>query len=353
MKQILLLASLLQTIICVSQSVPAKLPSSPKQIVVDSRDNLIIHCYMGRMVKIAPDGTMTVITDDIQKGFRNPYPKSVAMAIDAMDILYFTDGELIWKMNATGAISHFIGLPYMARRTDGSAAVACFRSIEYLECDPTGGIFVVERDNTNKDGKGDYYVIRKISTDLQVSTLTDTRNNPALLSSWIAGTGVDASGNLYLSDGAGRCIKKLAKDGSISILAGLCNKREFNPLYIQGDISKAELMSPEDIEINSRNEIVFADLRLNRIIKIADRKVATVAGASVIQPNSVNIGGRSKEGYKDGPALSALFSFPPLVKIARDSRDNIYIIDGGNDCIRKLSADGKVSTLAKRAEAVK
>ena len=348
MKIFLLLATGLYASVSLAQSTPLKLPSSPTQIVVDSRDNLIVHCYMGRMVKISPDGAMTLITGDIQKGFRNPYPKCEAMAMDALDNLYFTDGNLIWVMNPEGAIRHFIGLPYMARRTDGSAAVACFRSISYLECDPTGGIFVVERDDTNKDGKGDYYVIRKISADLQVSTITDTRNNPALSSRWIAGTGVDAAGNLYLSDGDGRCIKKLAKDGSISTLAGLCNKRAFNPVYVQGDISKAELMSPEDLVINSRNEPVFADLRLNRIIKIADRKVATVAGASVIQPNNVNIGGRSKEGYKDGPALSALFSFPPRVKIAIDSKNNIYIIDGGNDCIRKLSANGTVSTLARR-----
>lgn len=326
-----------------------KLPSSPTQIVADSKDNLIVHCYGGRLLKIAPDGTVTVITDDIRKGItKSPYPKCEAMTIDAADNLYITDDETIWIMPQGQGIKHFIGEPFLAKRTDGGVGKASFRGINYLKAAPDGSIYVIERDNTNKDNLGDYYVIRKITADKMAVTITDTRNNAALKTRWIAGAGVDSASNLYLSDGAGRCIKKLAKDGTITTLAGLCGKREFSPIYIQGDISKAELMSPEDIVINKNKEVVFADLRLNRIIKIANNKVATVAGNSEIQPNNVNMGGRSKEGYKDGKAATALFNFPLRVRIAIDSKQNIYIIDGGNDCIRKLTPDGMVTTIANK-----
>lgn len=325
-----------------------KLPSSATQIVVDSKDNLIIHCYRGRIVKISPNGISEIITDDLQKGFKqNPYPKCEAMTIDAADNLYFTDGSIIWKMSPDKLITSFIGIPYVSKRVDGPASTAQFRSITYLKADPFGNIFVIERDDTNKDNLGDYYVIRKISSDKVLTTITNTRDNAALKTRWIAGVGVDSSGNLYLSDGSGRCIKKMAPDGRVTTLAGLCNKREFSPIYVQGDISKAELMSPEDILVNKKGEVVFADLRLNRIIKIAKGTVATIAGNSEIQPNNVNMGGRSKEGYKDGKALLALFNFPLRVQIAIDSKQNIYIIDGGNDCIRKLSPDGTVTTIAK------
>lgn len=332
-----------------AQVKPVVLPNSAMQIVVDSKNNLIVHCYGGRMVKISPDGSGTIITDDIQKGFKqNPWPKCEAMTIDAADNIYFTDKNVIWKMTPDGKVSFYIGIPYTAKRIDGSVATASFRSIEYMKTDKAGNMYVVERDDTNKDNQGDYYVIRMISPDMMVSTITDTRDNPALKTKWISGIGLDSTGNLYLSDGNGRCVKKLAKDGTVITMAGLCNKRKFNPLYIQGDISKAELMSPEDIVFNKKGELLFADIRLNRIIKIADKKVATVAGNSEIQPNNVNMGGRSKEGYKEGKALTALFSLPPRVKIAIDKNDNLYIIDGGNDCIRKLSADGIVTTVAKR-----
>ncbi|GAA4462570.1 hypothetical protein GCM10023189_39410 [Nibrella saemangeumensis] len=324
-----------------------KLPSSPTAIVVDSRDNLIIHAYMGRMLKLSPDGTLSVITDDIRKNTRSPYPKCSAMAIDSRDNIYMADNEMIWKMTPDGKVSPFAGVPFTTTVKDGPLATAQFRSIEYLETDPAGNIYVTERDNTNKDNLGDFYLIRKIDTNGQVATLLNTRENPALKSRWIAGMGVDPKGNLYVSDGSGRCIKKVEPNGTISTVAGLCGKREFHPVYVQGDISKAELMAPEDILINRNGDVIFADGRLNRIIRVANGTVATLAGNSEIQPNNVNMGGRSKEGYKDGKALTALFNFPQRCAIAIDSRQHIYILDGGNDCIRRLSADGVVTTVAK------
>ena len=73
-----------------------------------------------------------------------------------------------------------------------------------------------------------------------------------------------------------------------------------------------------------------------------------VCGNSVIQPNNLNMGGRAKEGYQDGKALASLFNFPLGCNMAIDSKQNIYVIDGGNDCIQKLSAEGMVTTFAKK-----
>jgi hypothetical protein len=85
---------------------------------------------------------------------------------------------------------------------------------------------------------------------------------------------------------------------------------------------------------------------MNRIIKVANNKVTTVAGNSLIQPCGSNMAGRSKEGYKDGNAATALFNFPEKVRLAIDSKDNIYILDLGNNAIRKLTPEGMVSTVA-------
>jgi len=53
----------------------------------------------------------------------------------------------------------------------------------------------------------------------------------------------------------------------------------------------------------------------------------------------------AQEGNKDGKALTALFYSPQ--GMAYDSRENLYIADMGNHCIRKLSPDGMVTTFAK------
>ena len=131
------------------------------------------------------------------------------------------------------------------------------------------------------------------------------------------------------------------------MVAGQCFKRAYCPVYSQGDVSIAELVQPGPIVFNKKGELLFADERMNRIIKVSNNKVSTVAGNSLIQPCGSNIGGRSKEGYLDGPALRALFDFPGRVRLAIDSKDTIYILDDGNDAIRRLTPDGVVSTIAK------
>lgn len=349
MKYLILIPALLFSIYLQAQ-IPVALPETTKGIVVDSKDNLIVRVFNSNSImKISPEGKISYITEDMTRGVKQgARPKGDMMAIDNKDNIYVNSGDLIWKITPEGKVTLFAGIPYKSKALDGPLAVAQFRSIEFIETDVKGNIYVVERDNTNKDNLGDYYLVRKISTDGIVTTLVNTRENAALKTNWISGMGVDSVGNVYLSDGNGRCIKKLATDGKITTVAGLCNKREFHPFYIPGDISKAELMSPEDILVNKKGEIIFTDGRLHRIIKIANNKVTTIAGNSLIQPNNLNMGGRAKEGYKDGKALTALFNFPLGCAMAIDSKQNIYVIDGGNDCIRKLSADGIVTTFAIR-----
>ena len=54
----------------------------------------------------------------------------------------------------------------------------------------------------------------------------------------------------------------------------------------------------------------------------------------------------------DLQALDSLLRTDPAKEVRQvafiDSKGNIYILDGGNDCIRKLSVEGVVSTVARR-----
>lgn len=102
---------------------------------------------------------------------------------------------------------------------------------------------------------------------------------------------------------------------------------------------------PETVVVNNKGEVLFADQRINRIIRIAAGKVATLAGGNIIDPCSQNIAGRSQEGNRDGKALFSLFNFPK--GMAYDSKGNLYIADMNNHSIRKLSPDGIVTTFAK------
>jgi len=97
--------------------------------------------------------------------------------------------------------------------------------------------------------------------------------------------------------------------------------------------------------VNKKGEILFTDQRINRVIKVANGRVSTLAGGNIIDPCSQNIAGRSQEGNRDGKALSALFN--GAKGLAYDSKGNLFITDTGNHSIRKLSPDGIVSTFAK------
>jgi len=97
------------------------------------------------------------------------------------------------------------------------------------------------------------------------------------------------------------------------------------------------------LAINKNGDIFYADVRAQRITKISKGKVSTVAGNGAIQPCHANIQGLAQEGHKDGKALTALFAYPK--GIAFDSKGNLFIADEWNNCIRKLSSDGIVSSL--------
>jgi DNA-binding beta-propeller fold protein YncE len=52
----------------------------------------------------------------------------------------------------------------------------------------------------------------------------------------------------------------------------------------------------------------------------------------------------SLRGYQDGPGVQALFHEPR--GIALDASGTLYVADRGNNCIRKVSPAGTVTTLA-------
>eukprot|EP01118_Nematostelium_gracile_P011124 TRINITY_DN3911_c0_g1_i1.p1 TRINITY_DN3911_c0_g1~~TRINITY_DN3911_c0_g1_i1.p1 ORF type:complete len:246 (-),score=37.19 TRINITY_DN3911_c0_g1_i1:251-988(-) len=58
---------------------------------------------------------------------------------------------------------------------------------------------------------------------------------------------------------------------------------------------------------------------------------------------TVLAGRQNEQGYSDGIGEEATFSYPRCIAI--DSKDNIYISDNGNHLIRKMTPDGKVTTL--------
>lgn len=353
-----------------------RLVPEPQYIAVDSRDNVFVTLKYG-MLKIAPDGTVTDLSK--QGSGRATMDRTWAnLVIDSKDNLYATEpgGTAVYKITVSAdnkaEVKQFAGLLYDYKLEDGTLTTAGFNVIDLMTIDGKDNIYVVTKYDKIREAIGgnyitdDYYlldrngpapkyekksvprfsVVRKIAGGM-VTTLK-TADGKFILPHDISAVTTDNQGNIvYAAGGFARFIGKIdVAAGKFSVIAGQPYKKQWCPVYTQGDAAKSEFVDPAAAIItNQKGEILFTDQRLHRIIKIAGGKVSTLAGNSIIDPCSQNIGGRAQEGNKDGKALTALFNNPK--GIAFDSKGNLYIADMYNHSIRKLSPDGTVTTFAK------
>jgi hypothetical protein len=327
--------------------------SGSRCIAVDSKNNVLVG-VRDRLIRVSPDGKAVIALDGWKNFIKNLTVAIDYMAIDEQDNLYVLKSRdnLIRKITPAGKVTLLSGQPYTYGAIDGPLSKANFRSLDHLAIDRAGNLYTLDADektgNTNLTYRN--YVLRRIGADGTVTTIKDTATQEKIWFNRTDGLALDAEGAVYVSDADDRCIKKITLSGKdrgvLTTVAGQCGKRQFNPVYTPGDVGTAELFTPGPLIFSPKGELVFADVRLHRLIKVSAGRVTTVAGNSVIQ-KGVNMDGRATEGYKDGPALQALFNFPIGVALAYDHRGNLFVVDGGNKCIRKLTPDGTVSTFVR------
>jgi DNA-binding beta-propeller fold protein YncE len=324
-------------------------------IAVDSKGNVFVTGSNNKVIKITPQGNAELFAGGGRngkdgKGKEADFSGTGGIAIDLSDNLYITDNTRIRKITPDGMVSTMVGTG-KAESKDGDRTTAAFLNLENIAIDNKGNIYVTDYA-PGKDWKpgmvanNSYYYIRKITTDGIVSTLQNGNAGPMILQ-YPRGLACDAAGNLYVCAVSSHCIKKITPAGIITTVAGQCDKTIFNSVYKEGSTTTAVLTTPSRIAIDKNGDIYFSDERLHRIIKIANNKVVTVAGAGKIS-FSGNPAGAADPGEKDGKALQAMFESP--AGIAIDKTGNLYIVDRSNrnnSYIRKLSTDGMVTTFCK------
>jgi DNA-binding beta-propeller fold protein YncE len=319
-------------------------------IVADSKGNLFVTGKNNKIIKITPQGKAELFAGGGRNGKDGKanqagFNDTEGITIDAADNLYVADGSMIRKITADGAVITLAGTKISGYR-DGDRLTAAFVNLENIAIDNKGTIYVTDYEWSNNRGSTGYYFIRKITAQGIVTTIKDV-NGEALRLHYPRGLACDKEGNLYVCASVSHCIKKISPSGIITTVAGQCDKTKFNSVYKEGPVSSAVLTNPSGIAINKNGDIYISDDRMNRIIKIANNKVTTVAGFGKIS-FSGNIAGASEQGERDGKALQAMFYSP--MGIAFDQSGNLYIVDGSsrnNSYIRKLSLDGMVTTFCK------
>jgi uncharacterized protein (TIGR03437 family) len=151
------------------------------------------------------------------------------------------------------------------------------------------------------------------------------------------GITVDGAGNLFIADGANNRIRKVTPGGVITTVAG-----NGMPGFAGdgGPATMAELSGPLGITVDGAGNLFIADTFNYRIRKVTPGGVITTMAGDGTQSFSGD----------GGPATMAEFDRP--MSIAVDGGGNLFIADTFNDRIRKVTADGLITTVAGNGQAV-
>jgi uncharacterized protein (TIGR03437 family) len=143
-----------------------------------------------------------------------------------------------------------------------------------------------------------------------------------------AGVAVDSAGNVYIADTGNSRIRKVSK-GVITTVVGTGTPGFSGD---GGSATSAELDAPFGIAVDAEDNLYIADAGNDRIRKVSNGLITTVAGN----------GFRGFLG-DNGPALNAGLYSP--YGIAVDTAGNLYIADTLNSRVRKVQ-NGTITTIA-------
>src|SRR5205823_6146767 len=146
------------------------------------------------------------------------------------------------------------------------------------------------------------------------------------------GLAVDKAGNVYIADYGNHRDRKVTSDGKITTIAGT------GVAGASGDGSSAtdaQLMDPRGPAIDEQRDVYVADSGSSRVRMIDPHgDIHAFAGTGV-----------SGDAGVGDSALTAQLSGPTGLAIDKGT-GTLYIADTGNHRLRKVTRDGKISTVA-------
>jgi sugar lactone lactonase YvrE len=198
------------------------------------------------------------------------------------------------------------------------------------------------------DGDDNIYIasdldIRRRDVDGRIQTIASSDGEadpgdggPALSLYGIDDIAVDAHGNVYIADSGNDRISKVDTSGIITTIAG------GGDLDLEqsegGPATEASVHGPHSLDLDSRGNIYFTEVAED----LASRTLRKVDARGTI----TTVVGRHGEGFSGdgGPASEARLS-DGISGIAIDADDNLYIADGRIGHVRRVDADGTMSTV--------
>ncbi len=230
------------------------------------------------------------------------------------------------------AFTNFAGMPGVSGSADGAGGAARFSIPEGVAVDSGGSIYVADTSNQT---------IRKITPAGVVTTLAglagntgtnDGAGSAARFRGPIA-VAVDSTRSIYVAEWGNCTIRKITPAGVVTTLAG----RAGSYGSADGTGSAARFgnstCGPTGVAVDSHGNVYVADYVNCTIRKVTPAGVVTTLAGLAATPGSA-----------DGTGSAARFYCP--IAVALDSTGNLYVTDGLNSTIRKVTPAGVVTTLA-------
>ena len=213
---------------------------------------------------------------------------------------------------------------------NGPATSAQLNQPGGVAVDAAGNVYIADTVN-NRIRKVANGVISTVAGNGTLGYSGDDGPATSAQLSWPAGVAVDSAGNLYVADQNNNRIRKVS-NGVITTVAG-----NGTPGYSgdNGPATSAKLYGPKGVAVDSAGNLYIADTSNQRIRKVLNGVIATAAGNG---PDLYGNGGYSGD---NGPATSARLNQPWGVAV--DFAGNLFIADYGNNRIRKVS-NGVITT---------
>jgi sugar lactone lactonase YvrE len=207
---------------------------------------------------------------------------------------------------------------------DGSGTAAHFNLPQGVAVGDNGDIIVADSYN---------HRIRMVSPSGAVTTFAGSgvagfADGQGLAAQFNVPTGlaVTKEGWVVVADTHNNRIRTITPEGHVTTLAG------GNAGFADGVSSSASFLNPCGIAIDHDGNIIVADTSNHRIRLITPAgQVSTLAGSG-------------EPGFSDGNENVAQFDRPGAVAV--DNDENVIVGDQSNHRIRKVSPQGKVSTIA-------
>jgi sugar lactone lactonase YvrE len=257
-----------------------------------------------------------------------PRIEFIGVAVRPDNTIIVSGNESVYTISENSDIKIIAGNK-IAGCSDGVGTMARFST-------PKG--VAVMADNTIIVADTRNHCIRAISVDGTVRTIAGMKAAPGFrdgpgrtaLFGYPQGVAIMPDQTIIVADTVNNCIRAISTDYTVRTIAGTCC-----PGFQDGPGIQAKFDGPCGVAIMSDLTIIVADTANHRIRAIsADHIVRTISGRA--------------RGLRDGINAIAQFRYPEGVAIMADQ--TIIVADSQNNCIRAISIDGNVKTIAGNME---